>query len=196
MDTSIVLIIICLVIAVGSFGGVWLIDRKRKSKTSHLNYKLEIPIGKYLAGFENFSSELGDVYCYVTDDKFLFTESLGDEIGNIKLNSLTNIFLEDKSTVGQRLTATRILTLGIFSLAAPKKKKNKEYCIVFEWEDINGEKNNVVFEFSGMACEVLSTESFNKLKKYKPITTKKCPFCDETIKIKATICKYCNKELT
>ena len=104
--------------------------------------------------------------------------------------------LEDKTSVGQRLTATRILTLGIFSLAAPKKKKNKEYCIVFEWEDDNGEKSNAVFEFSGMACQELSTAAFNKLKEYKPITTKKCPFCDETIKIKATICKYCNKELT
>ena len=193
MDT---LIIICIVIAIVCFGGVWLMDRKRREKVSHLNAKVEIPIGKYLAGFENYSTELGDVYCYVSDDVFLFTSAIGDEIGTIKLNSITNIILEDKTSVGQRLTATRILALGIFSLAAPKKKKDKEFCIIFEWEDENGEKHNAVFEFSGKDSKELSTETFNILKKYKPITTKKCRFCDEIIKIKATVCKHCNKELS
>ena len=195
MSDSSIIIIICFVVVIVCFGFVWLSNQKRKSKVAHLNVIEEISIGKYLAGFENFSSEMADIYCNVTDEEFLFLSLTGTEIGNIKTNSITNILLEDKTSVGQRLTATRLLTLGVFSLAAPKKKKHKEYCIIFEWEDDNGEKNNAVFEFSGMACEVLSTEAFNKLKKYKPITTKKCPFCDETIKIKATICKHCNKEL-
>jgi len=178
-DGYIVLTIFGVTIILSIIGRFFVIKRK-KSKLSNYNIIEEIDMSKYLVGFEDYNYEANNMLCQITDDEFLFTTQNGNIIGIINKDSLTNIFLEDKSTVGQRLTATRILTLGIFSLAAPKKKKNKEYCIVFEWEDINGEKNNVVFEFSGMACEVLSTESFNKLKKYKPITTKKCPFCDET----------------
>jgi len=174
----------------------FLIKKYYKSELADYDITKKIGIGKYLAGFEEYSYEIDSMLCHITDNKFLFSTHHGKVIGVIYKDSLTNIFLEDKTSVGQRLTATRLLTLGVFSLAAPKKKKHKEYCIIFEWEDDNGEKSNAVFEFSGMACQELSTAAFNKLKKYKPITTKKCPFCDETIKIKATICKYCNKELT
>ena len=177
-------------------GIAYLQKRNRKSKVAHLNVIEEISMGKYLAGFEDNTSEVDNVFCNVTNEEFLFYSMGGKKIGTIEITSITDIILDDKTSVGQRLTATRLLTLGVFSLAAPKKKKHKEYCIIFEWEDDNGEKNNVVFEFSGMACDVISKESFNKLNKYKPITTKKCPFCDETIRIKATICKYCNKELS
>jgi hypothetical protein len=182
-------------------GGIigWIISffvgSKRKSKMRSYGIKEEIFMGKYLAGFDGRQYETDNVYCNITDDKYIFITQTGKNIGEININSLTNIFLDDKSLVSQRLTATRLLTLGIFSLAAPKKKKHKEYCIVFEWDDNNAEKNNAVFEFSGMACQELSTAAFNKLKKYKPITTKKCPFCDETIKIKAKVCKHCQKEL-
>tara|TARA_Y100000310_G_scaffold241841_1_gene245990 strand:+ start:182 stop:784 length:603 start_codon:yes stop_codon:yes gene_type:complete len=174
----------------------FLIKKRRQSNLSDYNIIEEINMGKYIVGFEEHNYEMDNMLCHITDNGFLFSSQSGNTIGAIYKDSLTNLFLEDKTSVAQRLTATRLLTLGVFSLAAPKKKKHKEYCIIFEWEDDNGEKNNVVFEFSGMACDVISKESFNKLNKYKPITTKKCPFCDETIRIKAKICKYCNKEIT
>ena len=94
--------------------------------------------------------------------------------------------------VTQRLTATRMLALGIFSLAIPKKKKHKEFCIVIEWEDDNAEVQNAVFEFQQ---ELEARTSYNELKKYLPIKNKKCPFCAEIIKRAAVVCKHCGKDV-
>ena len=187
------------IIGIGALGGLLIsfaMKKRRGSKTSHLDIIEEIMMGKYLAGFDSQWHQKSDSFCNVTNEVFYFSSTTGGKIGLIGRDSITDIFLEDKSHVGQRITATRLLTLGVFSLAAPKKKKHKEYCIVFEWEDEDMEKNNAVFEFTGMGSEELAKQAFDKLKKYKPITTKKCPFCDETIKIKASVCKHCQKELS
>ena len=176
-------------------GGAIFMNKRRKSKVAHLDVLEEISMGKYLAGFAEHTSEIKDIFCNVTNECFHFSSIGGKKIGIIDRDATTNIFIEDKSTVGQRLTATRLLTLGIFSLAVPKKKKHKEYCIVFEWDDNNAEKNNAVFEFTGFVSDEIAKESFNKLNKYRPITTKKCPFCDEIIKVKAKVCKHCKKEI-
>ena len=111
---------------------------------------------------------------------------------DINLNSITNIIIEDKTLVTQRLTATRMLALGIFSLAIPKKKKHKEFCIVIEWEDDNAEVQNAVFEFQQ---ELEARTSYNELKKILPIKNKKCPFCAEIIKRAAVVCKHCGKDV-
>ena len=186
------------IIGIGAIGGLiiaFLMNKMRSSKTSHLDVIEEIAMGKYLAGFDGKWHEGSNAFCSVTDEVFYFSTSTGGKIGLVGKDIVTDIFLEDKSHVGQRLTATRLLTLGVFSLAAPKKKKHNEYCIVFEWEDESAEKNNAVFEFTGMGSEALAKQSFDKLKKYKPVTIKKCPYCDEEIKIKAKVCKHCKKEV-
>jgi hypothetical protein len=116
-DTIFIILIIFLVLG----GGLALLtNRYRKSKLAHLNILQEINVGKYLAGFDEHLSEIEVVFCNVSSDCFYFTTAGGKIIGKINKSSLTGIFLEDRTTVGQRLTATRLLTLGIFSLAAPK----------------------------------------------------------------------------
>lgn len=174
----------------------------RESKTDHIQKIDEITNLKYIAGFNNHMNYENTI-CTITETKFVFMKLLGEIYGEIPRNSINNIILEDKSLVTQRLTATRLLTLGIFSLVAPKKKKHKEYCVIIDWEDSNFENQNAVFEFSGMACQELATEFSNKLKQYKLTKIQrlkpdeqKCPSCAEIIKREARVCRYCNNELS
>ena len=192
-------------IIVGGFIGMIIINIQkniRKSKTGHIIKIDEIQNLKYTAGFDSHLN-YEHVVCVVTETNFVFMKQLGGVFGEIPRNSIINIILEDKSLVTQRLTATRLLALGVFSLAAPKKKKHKEYCVIIDWEDSNYENQNAVFEFSGLACQEIATEFSNILKKNKRTKVQmikpdeqKCPSCAEIIKKEAKVCRYCSNELS
>ena len=46
----------------------------------------------------------------------------------------------------------------------PEKKT-----LLYGEEEYSQEKNNLVFEFSGMACDILAKRAFSKIKKYENI---------------------------
>lgn len=165
----------------------------------------KVNVGKYLFGLSSTGLMADNIECAITDDNFIFyRNSAGSHIeyGRISRNAINEIFIDDKSQIAQRLTVTRILTLGIFSLAAPKKTIYKDYCLVLDWEDERGIRNNTIFEFSGNNSESLANTAINTLKKYiKPKLSrlkddeKKCPQCAEIIKKEAVFCRFCRQQL-
>jgi len=128
------------------------IEKKEKSeeerkKIRELGSEKNYLFGKYLYGFkENQSKEL--IRCVETDTDFVFIEG-GTELGRIPANSIKKIWVEDRSRITSRFTATRIVTLGIFALAAKKKETTPSYYITVEWETGNM-SNNTIFEFSSL----------------------------------------------
>lgn len=69
-------------------------------------------------------------------------------IGNIPFSQVSNILAEDQSTIENRITATRLLLVGVFALAWKKKKKNELGYLTVVWNDGKFD-HETIFEFEG-----------------------------------------------
>jgi hypothetical protein len=158
-------------------------------------------IGNYLIGLPHVNLRVEGVKCAIYPDYFVFMDGKR-EIDTIPRDSINQIMVDSKSQITQRLTATRMLALGVFSLAAPKKQRSQEFCLVIDWDDFNGVKQNTVFEFLESNGSALANQAANTLKRYVKAKVerlkaneKKCPYCAEIIKREAKICKHCHSQL-
>ncbi|MBL7176658.1 MAG: hypothetical protein ISS66_12605 [Desulfobacteraceae bacterium] len=191
------LIVIFLVLAV-----VWGINVAKKSekRDKEIGAIDDCPIGKFIAGLPCADEPATDVDCVITKNHFVFFSETNKELGKIPRNSINQIIVDDKTKITQRLTVTRMLTLGIFSLAAPKRKTFIEFCLVIDWQDNRGIRQNTIFEFTGDDANKNANRTANYLQKYITVAqalddVKTCPYCAETIKKAAKVCRFCNRDL-
>ena len=197
MYEMLMLIVIFLIIAV-----VWGINIAKKSdkRDKEIGAIDDCQIGKYIAGLPTADEPAPDVDCAITKNHFVFFAETNKELGKIPRNSITQIIVDDKTKIAQRLTVTRMLALGIFSLAAPKKKTYVEFCLVIDWQDNRGIRQNTIFEFTGDEASKNVNRAANCLQKYIVVAqvsddVKACPYCAETIKKAAKVCRFCNRDL-
>lgn len=107
--------------------------------------------GKYVVGHPELNEPVAKTVVYYTDDTldiFDSTTLTQSKIAEIKKDSVTNILIEDKTTIERRVTVARLLLTGIFAFALKKKQVNELAYLIIEWSD---EKFNheTIFEFEG-----------------------------------------------
>ena len=154
-----ILVFFMLFFVGGVYYAIWS-NSQTDNRFQQLGAKVSFGVGEHIAGLANAHSRIWTT-CGVTQRDFIFL-SAGRELGRIPRSAVTGIFVEDESTISKRITATRLLAVGIFALAAPKKTKEEKWCLLIEWSD-GGLRQNTIFEFSGAFSQSSANTAAQKL---------------------------------
>ncbi|MGE5343104.1 MAG: hypothetical protein ACM3SY_16645 [Candidatus Omnitrophota bacterium] len=105
--------------------------------------------GKYLYGLSSQNNEISTT-CYDKEKEFIFY-SRNTSLGSIKKANIKRLAVEDRSTIERRITATRLLTIGVFALAFKKKKEHPSFYLTIEFLD-GPIESQAIFEFQSMSA--------------------------------------------
>jgi hypothetical protein len=148
----------------------WVAAQEREKKTSvmesivgELGAVASMSVGEYVTGLPHGTLPRA-VSCAVTDVALVFFDDMtGNRLGEIPRGAVTGIEVSDESHVNehvqtlQRLTLTRMVTLGVFSLAAPKRKTvttttvTQKYVLLLAWRTEGGMGEVARFKFADLA---------------------------------------------
>ena len=96
------------------------------------------------------------------------TISYGISQGKIDFSSITGMHYETAEQISRRVTATRLLTLGVFAFAFKKKKKDSEKYLTVEFTNNNYKtRENVQIESEETIKE--KNDPYEELKKLKEL---------------------------
>lgn len=122
--------------------------------------------GKYISGHPDINNSIEDVNLAKIKESIhivYFPNSKSPiGAGKIPKEQIKNIVIEDASTVSKRVTATRLIALGVFAFAAQKKEKTEISYLIIEWNDGRFD-HETMFEFYGVGSNQKSNEARNKL---------------------------------
>jgi len=138
-----------------------------KDKASRMGAQDFFLAGRYVTGlpFLNIPAD-AVIECAVTDRDFVFLGSHhGLEVGRINRISVHSVLVEDKSQFSERVTVTRILTLGLFALAVPKKSTNASWYVVLNWMDERSVQQTI-FRFTANHPQMNANNAAIRFRRY------------------------------
>ena len=122
-------------------------------------------MSKHLGGFTGADKAAPLVFCAVTEDYFVFTVgSHGRELGRIPRDSINQIIIDDKTHIAKHLTGQNAgeLEKAIHAVAS----RDKNYCLVIDWDDTDDLRWNTVFLFQDKQCEASAQKAQEKLEQW------------------------------
>lgn len=153
----ILLIIIGLLIFIGIIVSIATGASSTSKSTSEVKpgYSITslINAGSYMGGHTSIDNLINRCFLLVTKSDIEIYERKYDfedpkYYASIPINKITDIQVEDGSTIEKKITLGRVLLVGIFALAWQKRKKYESGFVTIEWND--GKFNhNIIFGFEG-----------------------------------------------
>lgn len=144
-----IFIFIVVIIIAGAAAGnsnIKKFEDKFKVKVSDL-----LSSGTYVSGHPLLNDSLKDTRLLLESDsvKIFTVDGNGFHLkSRISKEAITNVAMEDSSTIQNRVTVGRLLLTGIFAFAWKKKSKQECAYFIIEWNQ--GQfKNETIFEFEG-----------------------------------------------
>ncbi|MDP3452887.1 MAG: hypothetical protein Q8R90_08020 [Bacteroidales bacterium] len=167
MSTFLIIVIVFVFLMV-----ILLISAQKEQKSNQLvleskGYRLDnsIKTGKYLAGHPDINEPVNKTDILPIDDFldiFNSTTLTQVKIASIRKTFITNVVIEDQTTIEKRVTVARLLLVGIFAFALRKKQVNELAYMIIEWND--GKFNHeTIFEFEGKDAMMNANTSRNHL---------------------------------
>ena len=173
----------------------------RGRRPVNLAQPTRVPIGKYLGGFAAVTSPEDQIDCQIDASAFVIINKHNREFGRIPRSAVVEIFCEEKPQLLPRLTATKNINFSNLGIGSSKNQSLKGYCLVIDWQ-IGDTRNNVIFEFHGLAPRAnahgVETILKSHCKSHAPalrFDERNCPYCREVIKREALLCKHCRSRV-
>lgn len=146
------LIILAVLIAIVVIAGITS-SKKRNEALSNLGINNEdlLRAGKYTTGHPDIDKPIDRTEFLISDSElkiYAIKDTAPSYVASIPFDKIKNIIVEDESTVRRRVTVARLLTVGIFAFALKKKKVDKLFYLIFEWNDGRFD-HETIFEFTG-----------------------------------------------
>lgn len=170
MIAAIVLIIIAMGII--TFGVYVKMEQDKKRKLledAGFNPGEFIDSGKLLTGHPAVDTSKQFTYMYIKDGVINIHEKIGAQseiivphFASIPCDKIKDVVIEDATTIEKRITATRLLAVGIFAFALKKKQKNELAYLTIKWNDGKFD-HETIFEFSGKSAAELGNAARNKI---------------------------------
>lgn len=141
---------IILIIVIGFF--VFIIKDHSKNddefkKQNNISVRDLLPCGTYVSGHPSLDTSFKGA-TLLLDNNIVKIFTAFSERASIPKEAITNVAMEDSSTIQNRVTVGRLLLTGIFAFAWKKKTKQECAYFIIEWNQ-GRFKNETIFEFEG-----------------------------------------------
>jgi hypothetical protein len=153
------------------FGAIWIasehIGKSKKVNNIAVKYAVKneqvINIGKYIGGHPELDKQFAEAILVIRERDLTITNDVVKPVeATIPIHLIDGISIEDASTMKSRVTAGRVIALGVFAFATPKQSKTEISYLTIEWHDFLY-NHCTIFEFYGVGSNEAANTVRNRI---------------------------------